>query len=151
MGFPRQEYWSGLPFPSSGDLPSPGTETESPALSGRFFFFLPLRHWGSPNFIVVTYIQRSLSLGFCFLAKQAKTCLWGDGSSAHVQCGLRGFSPLLADADRQEKAAQPSSPLKSTIKWLRDFDVSAFPAISSQGGMSYSGKWISKGFQQLVC
>ena len=24
MGFPRQEYWSGLPFPSSGDLPDPG-------------------------------------------------------------------------------------------------------------------------------
>ena len=26
MGFPRQEYWSGLPFPSSGDLPNPGIE-----------------------------------------------------------------------------------------------------------------------------
>ena len=32
MGFPRQEYWSGLPFPYPGDLPHPGTETESPAL-----------------------------------------------------------------------------------------------------------------------
>ena len=29
MGFPRQEYWSGLPFPSPGDLPDPGTELES--------------------------------------------------------------------------------------------------------------------------
>ena len=37
MGFPRQEYWSGLPFPSSGDLPDPGIEPESPALTGRFF------------------------------------------------------------------------------------------------------------------
>ena len=34
MGFFRQEYWSGLPFPSPGDLPDPGTE---PALAGRFF------------------------------------------------------------------------------------------------------------------
>ena len=32
MGFPRQEYWSGLPFPSPGDLPNPGIEPGSPAL-----------------------------------------------------------------------------------------------------------------------
>ena len=32
MEFPRQEYWSGLPFPSPGDLPDPGIEPGSPAL-----------------------------------------------------------------------------------------------------------------------
>ena len=32
MGFPGQEYWSGLPFPSPGDLPDPGIEPGSPAL-----------------------------------------------------------------------------------------------------------------------
>ena len=32
MGFPRQEYWSGLPFPSPGDLPDPGIEHRSPTL-----------------------------------------------------------------------------------------------------------------------
>ena len=32
MGFPRQEYWSGLPFPSPGDHPDPGVEPGSPAL-----------------------------------------------------------------------------------------------------------------------
>ena len=32
MGFSRQEYWSGLPFPPPGDLPNPGTEPRSPAL-----------------------------------------------------------------------------------------------------------------------
>ena len=32
MGFPRQEYWSGLPFLSSGDLPNPGIEPRSPTL-----------------------------------------------------------------------------------------------------------------------
>ena len=42
MGFPRQEYWSGLPFPTPGDLPDPGIKPESPAspaLAGGFFFF----------------------------------------------------------------------------------------------------------------
>ena len=37
MGFPRQESWSGLPFPSPGDLPDPGIEPMSPALAGGFF------------------------------------------------------------------------------------------------------------------
>ena len=32
IGFPRQEYWSGLPFPSPGDLPNPGIKTRSPGL-----------------------------------------------------------------------------------------------------------------------
>ena len=38
MGFPRQEDWSGLAFPSPGDLPNPGTEPASPALIGIFQF-----------------------------------------------------------------------------------------------------------------
>ena len=32
MGFSRQKYWSGVPFPSAGDLPDPGMEPRSPAL-----------------------------------------------------------------------------------------------------------------------
>ena len=35
MGLPRQEYWSGLPFPSPGDLPDPGIEPGSPALQAE--------------------------------------------------------------------------------------------------------------------
>ena len=42
MGFLRQEYWSGLPFPSPGDLPKPGIKLTSPALAGRFFTTEPL-------------------------------------------------------------------------------------------------------------
>ena len=37
LGFSRQEYWSGLPFPPPGDLPYPEIEPVSPALAGRFF------------------------------------------------------------------------------------------------------------------
>ena len=37
MGFSRQEYWSGLPFLSPGDLPDPGIEAVSPALAGGYF------------------------------------------------------------------------------------------------------------------
>ena len=41
MGFPRQEYWSGLSFASPGDLPDPGIEPASPELAGRFFTIEP--------------------------------------------------------------------------------------------------------------
>ena len=37
LGFPKQEYWNGLPFPSPGHLPKPGTELISPTFQGVFF------------------------------------------------------------------------------------------------------------------
>ena len=46
MGFSRQEYWSGLPFPPPGHLPDPGIEPASPALAGGFF---TTSHQGSPD------------------------------------------------------------------------------------------------------
>ena len=46
MGFSRQEYWSGLPFPSPGDLPDPGIEPRSPALQAEA---LPPEPPGKPH------------------------------------------------------------------------------------------------------
>ena len=37
IAFQRQEYWSGLPFPSPGDLPDPGIKPATPVLAGGFF------------------------------------------------------------------------------------------------------------------
>ena len=45
-GFSNQEYWSGSPFPSPGDLPNPGIEAMSPSLAGGFFTTEPP---GSPH------------------------------------------------------------------------------------------------------
>ena len=46
MGFIRQEYWSGLLFPSPEDLPDSGIEPKSPTLQADS---LLLSHWGSPS------------------------------------------------------------------------------------------------------
>ena len=46
MGFPRQEYWSGLPFPSPGDLPDPGIEPWFPTLQADS---LPSESPGKPS------------------------------------------------------------------------------------------------------
>ena len=48
MGFPRQEYWSGLLFPSVGDLLDPGSEPRSPTLQAGS---LPIEQPGKPTFM----------------------------------------------------------------------------------------------------
>ena len=70
MGFPRQEYCNGLPFPSPGDLPNPDIEPMSPALQGES---LPLSHQGSSISWALPYIfiflkgrhQATLAPGIC--------------------------------------------------------------------------------------
>ena len=49
LRFPRQENWSGLPFPSPGDLHNPGIEPLSPALVDRYFI---IESSGKPNQIM---------------------------------------------------------------------------------------------------
>ena len=60
-GFPKKEYWSGLPFPSPGDLLGPGIERGSPALAGRFFTTEP------PAKSIKAYEGSSTSQYKCFL------------------------------------------------------------------------------------
>ena len=58
MGFPRQEFWSGLPFRPPGDLPRPGMEAASlasPALEGGFFTTEPS---GKPHMMNMQHLFR---------------------------------------------------------------------------------------------
>ena len=56
MGFPRQEYWSGLPFPPPEDVPDPGIKPTSPALVGRFFTTVP-----SEKSLSLSHLSQNLS------------------------------------------------------------------------------------------
>ena len=49
MGFSRQEYWSGLPFPSPGDLPNPGIEPGSSASQADALPSEPPGKWSRPQ------------------------------------------------------------------------------------------------------
>ena len=55
MEFSRQEYWSGLPFPSPGDLLNPGIEPGSPAMQADS---LPLSHQGCLSQSIITQDKR---------------------------------------------------------------------------------------------
>ena len=86
MGFSRQEYWSGLPFPSPGDLLDPGIEPRSPALQADtlaseppgkpIHFLLLLKH--NPN---LKYKQYNLLN--CSIDGISGLCLQGQKSSWH--------------------------------------------------------------------
>ena len=72
MGFPRQEYWSGLPFPSSGDLPNQGIKPESPALQGRFFTIEPPGNIQYMVVITMSFIVSTFSS--CSSKKKTSGC-----------------------------------------------------------------------------
>ena len=68
MGFSRQEYWSGLPFPSPADLPNPGIKPISPVSPALQVDALLLNHWGEPgNTIKPTENERKMSTPLNYL------------------------------------------------------------------------------------
>ena len=89
MGFPRQEYWSGLPFPSPEDFSDPGIEPASPALvcvrakSHRQILY----HW-PPNGTVLSSFALSFMLGLVqqnLCTGQVPGPWWGAGQSSEDQ------------------------------------------------------------------
>ena len=56
MEFCRQEYWSGLPFPSPGDLPDPGIEAVSPALQADSLPAEPSARGSRVRYILASYL-----------------------------------------------------------------------------------------------
>ena len=67
MGFYRQEYWNGLPFPSPGDLPHPGIEPRSPALKVDT---LPSEPPGKSHCLLqnIEYSSLHYTVGLCCLS-----------------------------------------------------------------------------------
>ena len=68
MGFPRQEYWSRLPFPSPGDCPDPEIESVSPAFSSIFFTTeSPEKPMLEPRPYLLHYLHGLLDCRHCIL------------------------------------------------------------------------------------
>ena len=124
MGFPRQEHWSGLPFPSPGDPPTLGIKPASlisPALAGRFFTTSATweaLHWDSVRF------SRSVPLFVTpwTIARQASLFITiSESTQIHVQ--------------QVSDAIQPSHPLLSPSPALN---------LSQDQGLF---KWVSSSHQ----
>ena len=116
MGFPRQEYWSGVPFPSPENLPDPGFEPTcllSPALASGFFTTsatqeAPYIHISPASWIFPTLL-RSLFNAMPFTELTVCVALpcspRGQNLVVPIYSGLRNF---------REKGLQPGSSLLST-------------------------------------
>ena len=79
VGFSRQEYWSGLPFPSPGDLLdpffqgfNPGIKPMSPALAGRFFTTEP-----PGKLDLFSYLQTKRLASCCFMEAIVQSVIQG--------------------------------------------------------------------------
>ena len=94
--FPRQECWSGLPFPSTGHLPIPGMEFVSPALAGGSFItaprgkprrsiMYPSRVKAKSCFWLGWYPFQLIQLLLCFAHKTVRTS-WGQGPNLACSC-----------------------------------------------------------------
>ena len=74
MGLSHHEYWSGLPFPLSGDLPDPRIEPASPALAGGFFtaespgkpLCLKQQFLNGGSFALLVYLAKCGDVFSCF-------------------------------------------------------------------------------------
>ena len=104
MGFSRQEYWNGLPFPSPGDLPDPGTEPVYPALQADALTSEPP---GKPTINCKDNIRSDQSLSRVRLCDSVNRST--PGLPVHHQ--LPEFTQ--AHVHRVSDAIQPSHPLSS--------------------------------------
>ena len=108
-GFSRQEYWSGLPFPSPGDLPDPGMEPGSPAVAGRFF------------------TTESQSLGICYASLSSRPCPHCPRQASSEISLLQRIPPRLPrQADRSPVLSISSRPFSKKCDYS---DYNLFTAV----------------------
>ena len=111
MGFPRQESWSGLPSPSPGDLPDPGTEPMapvSPAASALPADSLSLSHWGNLKNLQFSSVQ-SLSHALLFATPWTAACQAPPSVRFPRQESWSGL-PYPSPGDLPDPGIKPLSP-----------------------------------------
>ena len=135
-GSSRQEYGSGLPFPSSRDLPNPGIEPTSPALAGRFFTTEPL---GNPTYPYHKWsmlcTSRDHLYWFSWLVysnawtiHQLPCQIADSGAGGKYNIGSQQFSPFMKIWQYVLIA------YSFTLQWQKDWSVNIFFAVVEDAG-----------------
>ena len=152
MGFPRQEYWSAWPFPSSVDLPNPEIEPESPALAGGFFTTEPPgKSWYSsycclvakscPLFDTPWTIARQASPVFLYLPEFAQTHVHWVGDTIQPSHPLL---PLLLLPSVFPTIRVFFNELALRIRWPKYWRFSISPSNEYSGLISFRIDWFDR-------
>ena len=131
MEFSRQEYWSGLPFPSPGGLPDPGIEPRSPAL--QVDFFLPTKLQGKSPWPWSNDRLKIWERFFLFVLTGHRTenhtekplcvnCWWGSHGQ-ELQAASRHWGWCLGESQQETQGLSPMT----IRKWI-------FPTTGELGG-----------------
>ena len=104
MEFSRQEYWSGLPFSSPGDLPHPGIKPRSPVLQADSLPSEPLGETKTPLHLTVACLSHSQATKFCcwLLGGHGYSCQAG---SLEISSSLFTIPPISILSDRSPRAS----------------------------------------------
>ena len=120
-GFPRQEYWSGLPFPPPGDLPDPGIVPASPAFQEDALW---LSHWGRPQILKTEHLEENDCMSKLLAKASGFTNKWDISWAASLQSlnqNNSGKTPYLFFLQNAEHTARQSSEeVPDTVTHLRN-------------------------------
>ena len=112
MGFSRQEYWSGLPFPSPGDLPDPGTKPRSPALRADALTSEPPRK--PPKTDVYIVLKKVF---FFKIYIYLFGCLLGFPVAQWVKCLPTMWETSVRSLCQEDPLEKAMAPRSSTLAW----------------------------------
>ena len=120
-GIPRQEYWSGLPFPSAGELPHSGIRPTFPALAGRFFITElsgKPKHWGHGS------EETNNGISFCrqtvhvIIRKLSCQCDFpGSASAKESACQSRRHETWIRSLGREEPLEKEMATHSNILAW----------------------------------
>ena len=156
MGFSRQEYWTGLPFPPPGDLSDPGNESTSSALTGGFFTTGSPEKPNSYFFDILCPIPFSLGLAgtmdiwilkqFFFKGSSWQTVTWPYTCVKSLQKSLKTYTKQgawLPDWVAKQEAPlwQKSMDMQDSSVWRRH---NLTLSVLRELGCVFSRHWICK-------
>ena len=147
MGFSKQEYWSGLPFPPPGGPPDPGIKFTSPTAPGLQADSLLLNNWESPE-IIHTWVQicilKEISPGCSLEGMMLKLKLQYFGHLMRRADSLEKTLMLGGIAGRRRRGRQRMRWLDGII-WLDGCESQWTPGVGDgQGGLACCNSWSRK-------